>query len=118
MTPVAARRGPVTVRTPQEATRDCFSISAAIACSRSIPALTLATSLAGSTSRKVTCARHAAATRRSPRHHEQSDHMGCVVRKPLRDEGQERERDSGEHSPHVDTASTSMRCFAGMNTSS
>ena len=36
ITPPAATSGPVTVRTPHDATRDCFSISIPIVCRRSM----------------------------------------------------------------------------------
>jgi len=70
MTPAAARRGPVTVRTPHDATRDCFSISEPTVTRRSMLALISDMLAPVSTSRSDTWARQAAATRRSPRHHE------------------------------------------------
>jgi hypothetical protein len=60
----------VTVRTPHDATRDSFSISMPTVKSRSTAPLIACTSGPMSTSRSVTCARQALATRRSPRKNE------------------------------------------------
>ena len=110
-TPAAASRGPVTVRTPQEATRDSFSISDPTTCNRSMAVFTRPGSGDSRTSRRDTWARHAAATRRSPRHQE-----GPFTR--TRCSGNfsatwawSRASDSAECSPHVDTVSISMVRF-------
>ena len=57
----------MTVRTPHDATRDSFSISIPTVKRRSSRAFVTSMSGPLSTSRSVTCARQALATRRSPR---------------------------------------------------
>ena len=108
----------MTVRTPHDATRDCFSISEDTVCSRSMRVLTVATSSESSTSRSGTCAAHACATRRSPRHHDGPLILTAYSGKTRASICSTRVCDSGDDSPHVETMSTSTRRLPGTKTSS
>ena len=108
----------MTVRTPQEATRDSFSISEPTIWRRSTLALTRGMSGASSTSRSDTWARHAAATRRSPRHQDGPVTRTVCWGKRWATWALSRASDSSEYSPQVDTVSMSILRLAGMSTSS